>query len=96
MSTRDDMPDPLPGEWLPDSTVRPEEDAAYWEGRRQALMAEAEAVLAEYRRPRPTWSSWLEALALRWRPAAAGALAVAAFAVLALALGVGRTSTTPD
>lgn len=96
MSTRDDIPDPLPREWLPDSTVPPEEDVTYWEGRRQALMAEAEAVLAEYRRPRPSWSSWLEALASRWRPAAAGALAVAASAVLALALGGGRTPPAPN
>lgn len=94
MTTRDDSPEPLPREWLPESPVPPEESETYWEARFQQLMAEAEPALTRHRRVRRAGPSWVEVLALRWRAALAGGLSVAA-AVLFLALGVGRPSA-PD
>lgn len=95
MTTRDDSPEPLPREWLPESPVPPEEDEMYWESRFQRLIAEAEPALAEIRRPPRTGLTWLEALVLHGRAALAGGLALATSAVLVLALGVGRRSA-PD
>lgn len=95
MTTRDDLPDPLPKEWLPESPVPPEADSAYWDGRVRTLMAAAEPVLATRKTARSRSVSWLEALAMRWRLATAGALALAAAAVAALALGV-RRAPSPD
>lgn len=94
MKKNDQVPDPLPKDWLPTSPVPPREDETYWTARLQALMAEAEPMLAEHRRPRVRQVSWLEALAARWRPAVGAAFALAASLVLALAVGVGRTERT--
>jgi hypothetical protein len=89
MTNRNDFSDPLPGKWLPDSPVVPPEDDAYWERRLDALMTEADPKLASYRRVPVVRRSWLETLAVGWRPAAAGAFALAASVILALALGAG-------
>lgn len=91
MTTRDDLPDPLPKEWLPESPVPPEEDTAYWDERLRMLMAEAGPTLATAPRGRTAAApSWLDALATRWRLATAGAFALTAAAVAALVLGVRR------
>lgn len=91
MKNNEQVPDPLPRDWLPASPVPSEEDEAYWAARLQSLMAEAEPVLAEHRVPRARRVSWLEALGVRWRPAVGGAFALAASLVLALVVGAGRT-----
>lgn len=95
MKKNDQVPDPIPHEWLPASPVAPQEDEAYWDERLRSLMAEAEPVLAEYRRSRRR-ASWLDALAVRWRPAVGGAFAFAASLVLALVLGEGRGGSQPS
>jgi len=95
MTTRDDLPDPLPREWLPESPVPPEEDAEYWEGRVRTLMAEATPALAAHRTASPRSVSWLDALGARWRMATAGAFALAASAVAALVLS-GEHRGAPD
>jgi len=87
---RDHPADPLPKEWLPESPVPPDEDVAYWERRLERVMAEAEPQLRRQRRRDPSRISWVEALALRWRPAAATGLALAAAMVLALVGSSGR------
>lgn len=94
---RDETPEPLPREWLPESPVPPAEDAAYWNERVADLLAAADPTLARYRtaaaRPR-----WWETLAGWWRPAAAGGLAAAAGLLLSLGLGAGAGggSAAPD
>ena len=95
MTTNDDRPDPLPREWLPDSPVPPESDDTYWSARLERLMAEAGPVLAEQGRRRAPSISWVEALSLRWRPAAASALALAAAMVLVFVWQT-EHATTPD
>lgn len=95
MKKRDDLPDPLPTEWLPDSPVPPEEDAEYWERRLRTLMAEAAPALAALRTAPPGSVSWLDALGARWRMATAGAFALAASAVVALVVS-GEHAAAPD
>ncbi len=90
MTKNDDSRGPLPEDWLPRSPVPPEEEVDYWETRIQGMLSAAEPTLAEYRRVPSPSISWVEALALRWRPATVGALALAASAVIAMAVGAGR------
>jgi len=60
------------------------------------LMAEAEPILSGNRRePAAARTSWMDALAVRWRPAAASALALAAGMVLAFVWQADHNTTAP-
>ena len=83
----EEMPDPLPGEWLPEAASADSGDAPSWSARESEILRAAEPRLQELReqagsgRHMESGPGWLE-MARWWRPAAG--LAVAA--VLALLL----------
>lgn len=94
MTKKHDLPDPLPGDWLPESAVPPRDDEAYWEERMERIMAQAGPLLEEHRRAASA-PSWLDALLLRWRSAAAVSFALAASLVLVVTWGP-AAGPTPD
>ncbi len=92
---RNDTPEKLPRESLPDSPIAPPENRVYWEARIQQLMTAAEPALARYRRHGAEPMAWWHALAQSWRPAMAGGLALAAGVLLALVVGAGERTAPP-
>ena len=80
---KENQPDQLPRELLPDSVV--DSEPALWENRVQSLMAEASPILAQYRTfPVPWWS----VLAQRLQPRLAVAVAAAAAVTIAVHLSL--------
>ena len=89
-----DVPDPLPPEWLPAPTASPtSDDAEVWEDRIGRLMAAAEPTLARYRvATLPRWGSARQ----RWNLVVGSALAAAASLAVSLGLGAPTPAAAPS
>ena len=92
--TDQNIPDPLPREWLPQSASAFAQGAGAERFLLRRLVNAAEPILARYREEDARWWS---ALAIRWRPTLAGAAAAAALVLgFAVERAVLPVRETPD
>lgn len=93
----DQIPDPLPREWLPDPAAPPARagarDAELWEGRLRRLMSAAEPRLE---RLRSRGAPWWTPLAAWWRPTLGVAAAAAVILVMLVGELIGGAPAAPE